>query len=208
MSRERSFLGVLFCTLLLTACLFHPGSRASAQVICDCPPDQSMEATLTVCIAGANRTIMVSYCNTNYCPPQPDVQPCNPNNLPINARTIIRKVCLVDGGPPLPGAQELMDAAIIAMSICCNNNQFFPPCDDPQAPFHWIVTTPKCVQFDAAAQCVTACDNTPCCTHLVLFEHTAPGRCETRLLQTCEDPGDCSADCTRLECRYPFNCCL
>ncbi len=209
MSRERSFLGVLICTLLLTACLFHPGSRASAQVICDCPPDQMRDVTLRVCVGGANRTIVVSYCNTNYCPPQPDVQPCNPDNLPINARTVIRKVCIVDGGPALANAQDLMDAAIVAMSICCNDYQFFPPCEDPQAPFHWIVTIPLCVQFDAAAQCVWACDDSPCCTHLVRFTQTASGTCETRVLKTCDDQRDCpTADCIRLACRYPVKCCL
>lgn len=151
-----------------------------------------------------NRTVIVAYCNKNYCPPERGVQPYNPDNLPIDARTIIPKVCVTDGGPTIADPQVIMNATVAAMGICYH---FFPPCQDSQTPFHWLVTTPRYVRFDAAAQCVYACDNTPCRTHLVRFTQTTTGECITDVLYSCDDPAGCEADCIRLECRYPVECC-
>lgn len=207
MSRQHSLLGVFVCMLLLMAAMFYPTTDTFAQDICGCSPDQEQNATLTICVGGMNRTVIVAYCNKNYCPPERGVQPCNPDNLPINARTIIRKVCVTDGGPIIADPQVIMNATVAAMGICCSGYHFFPPCQDPQAPFLWLVTTPKCVRFDVAAQCVYACDNTPCCTHLVRFTQTTTGECITDVLHSCDDPVGCEADCIRLECRYPVECC-
>jgi len=208
MSHVRSFRTILASAFILVAGLLVPTLDLTSQVLCECTASQEKTAQLTVCIGGVNREVKVAYCNTSYCPPKVGVQPCNPGNLPINARTVIRRICVVDGGALVTDPQVLLNATVSAMGICCSGYRFFPECQHPPAPFHWIVSWPKCAKFDVAGQCLIGCDNSRCCTHLVRFIPSTTGDCTTTVLRSCEDPGECSStDCIRLECRYPIECC-
>jgi len=191
---------LLICMLFLAST-----TRATAQDNCRCLPSEEQSQLIKICFGPTGSAfVKVTYCNESYCPPKDGVQPCNPNNLPISARTVIKSIC--PDGFTTTDAQGLMNATVAAIGICCGNGTFFPQCPESEHIFNWIVSWPKCVLFNAD-RCLVACLDAPCCTNLVQFERTGTGKCVTRVLSECPDDRACDADCITLDCKYPTKCC-
>lgn len=200
MSHTRYSYGILGSLLLLVSILSL--SSAAAQPPCRCTASDTT-TPMAIWIGGQYRSVDVTYCQDNYCPVNRTITTCNPGGEIIHARTVIRQICITDGGPPINDAQALFDATLLRMGICCGD-KLFPVCiGAPHDIFNWLVSVPKCVQFDATGRCVTACDNSPCCTFLVQFSLTPTSDCVTTILNTCDEPGDCTGACISLQCRYP-----
>jgi len=198
MSHTRFSYSALGSLLLLVSILSL--SSAVAQPPCRCTaPDTTV--SMIVDVNGVDRLVNVTYCQDNYCPVTYDITYCNPG-YPIHARTVISGICVTDA-QPMPSAQALFDAVRLRMDICCGEH-LFPVCiSGPRDIFNWLVSIPKCIRADATGRCYTACEDSPCCTSLVSFSLTSTGFCVTDVVTTCNEDGECSSGCDRLECYYP-----
>lgn len=204
-------LRLLAAMLVVLGVMAMSNTSASAQANCDCPITTQTVKVIDVCFGTQTRQVEVTYCNERFCPPRVVPDPCNLLNLPIAARTAIWRICPVGFGTT--DAQGLLNATVAAMGLCCGNKAGIFDCTLPFTEYNWIVRLPTCVFFDAGG-CINACPNTPCCTYLVRFRPNFPDpdQCETVILNDCPDPAPCppspgGADCIRLNCQYPIDCC-
>ncbi|MBN9399167.1 MAG: hypothetical protein J0I17_03220 ['Candidatus Kapabacteria' thiocyanatum] len=202
--------GSVVVMLIAIASIVLGTVATSAQSVCTCTPALSITRQITICFNGAQRQVEVTYCNESFCPPSTQITDhCNAQNLPIDARTVIKRICPI--GFATTNAQGLMNATIAAIGLCCNNQGGIFECQ-PSTVYHWIVRWPKCVYFDATG-CLEACDDTPCCHALVRFRPNSPtpGRCETTVLTNCSENLECPPSpvntCIKLDCIYPVTCC-
>ncbi len=177
MSRRSSFLRPLLGVLLFVACLSMPDQRAFGQAYCTscAQPDQVWR--VDICMPGGQtRTVDVTVCNETYCPAQPLGEPCVPN--PINARTVIKKICPVGWTGTTGDIQIILNKVIPKIGVCCGGNTYLSAC--PSNPdFVWLVNYPTCWEY-TAANCWEPCLNAPCCTYLLHYQFNIP------------NPGDCS----------------
>jgi len=207
MSRPTYFHRAVVGILIILAGMVFESRQATAQ-FCVCPTTLLTTKRVTICFNGAFQQVDVTYCNENYCPPMPPAtpDPCDPPNDPINARTVIYQICPI--GFATADAQNLMNATIAAMGLCCGDQAGLFNCTAGATRADWIVRWPKCVQFDATG-CLVACAGSPCCGFRVAFFPGNPaGLCETLILDNCSDPTSCtSSTCTELQCFFPTQCC-
>lgn len=206
MSRNqyRSISGVL--TILACMTLAVPNMRGQS---CFCATTQEVTKRIDICYNNIIQQVDVTYCGETFCPPQQmaTAEPCNTPNDPISARTTISRICPVGFIPT--NAQNLMNATIAAMGLCCGDQAGLFGCTAATMGHQWIVRWPKCVQFDAMG-CLAGCTGSPCCGFRVLFEpNQPPGVCRTTILENCSDTFACpsGSTCIELTCEYPLRCC-
>lgn len=182
---------------------------------CACPEADYIVRQITVCFDHQMRQVEVTYCNQTFCPAIPYPGDCNPRNLPVTARTVIRKVCPV--GFTTMNAQGLMNATVAALGLCCGNQAELFECPDTGRTYNWMISWPQCVYFDLSG-CLQGTDQSICCSFLVEFRPNYPtaGVCQTTVLDDCTlqaVPVPCELSTTpvgfpiRLHCSYPVECC-
>lgn len=209
--RHLRYMAAFLPILLLLAV---PVSKATAQ-LCTCPEPDNIVKQITVCFDHQMRQVDVTYCNQTFCPAIPYPGDCNPRNLPVNARTIIRKVCPI--GFTTMNAQGLMNATVAAMGLCCGNQAGIFECPNADQIYNWMVSWPQCVYFDLTG-CMQGTEQSICCSFLVEFRPNFPtaGLCRTTVLDDCTPqavPVPCELSTTpvgfpiRLQCSYPVECC-
>lgn len=198
----------LIVAIVVLSSITYAGTVVKAQY-CMCPPDKAVTKQIKICLDQQDRFVNVTYCFQKFCPDQPltVVDPCNPQNNPIHARTVISRICPV--GFTTTNAQGLMNATVAAMGYCCGDQAELFNCSAATAGYRWIVRWPKCVFFDAN-NCLVGCPGSPCCGFYVGFFPNVPvqGQCTTVVFNDCSDVGVCNATCgTQLTCTYPVQCC-
>lgn len=209
MSCEPSCRRTLVGIFIAVVCMLAASTNLRAQAGCnDCnAPDQVVP--VNICLQGVNQIVNVTLCHMVFCPPLVYAHPCNPNNLPINARTVIKQIC-----PTIPTGNiaGLVQATIAGLGICCDQGQFMTWCATAPNPnvFNWLVSHPVCWEMDAATGCWKGCNPSPCCTNLVRFTRLTTGGCRTTVLKTCDETGECpTSQCIRIPCTpYPLQCCI
>lgn len=169
---------------------------------CSCPNEERTTRRLTICLAGQDCEVDVTYCNARFVPASTTVT-CSGLGAAVDMYTKIQSICMVQDGCVIFCEQELLIDAVLCELNPLGGDHFgvkstIPDCGSYQAYFCWVVALPRCMRRFQPNLCFEVCTDECCVKHY----------------RYCKDPltgtyiGYQFADCTTGNSNCPPNECL
>lgn len=173
-------------------------ARMDAQQMgCGCPNGTNdTTANISICYAGGNYTIAVTWCNEILSPPA--LTACS-GTYAVDRIVRFKKFCVpVGSGIPF---DTIVYKVQMALDPCCGNfwNIQFPT---TATVYCILYVMPKC--WLQTGLCWNPCQNSPCCAAIYDYSRPSAGVCQRLVRGTCPATGDCGIGCTVWGCTWPL----
>lgn len=156
----------LFALLVILIQYVSPGQTGNG---CSCPNEERTTRRLTICYAGQDCEVDVTYCNARFNPASTTVT-CSGMGAAVDMYTKIQSICMVPGSCVFLCEQEdILDAVLCELNPLGGDyfgvKPSIPDCGSYQAYFCWVVAIPRCMRQFQPGLCLETCTDECCIKH-------------------------------------------